>query len=281
METSLTADTATVEGVRFHYLVGGPEKGRPLVFLHGIGGGVEDWSENVGHFLEQGYRVYVVSLPGHGDSGPLPRDWDRREDGRKILGFMDALNINRATLIGHSAGGLLALQVALEDRKRVEALVLVAPGGLGRHIGWKLRLLTLPLVGRFMLQPSRRQARAVMQVMFADPSRVRKEMIETWLERRRDPGQRTAFLQLLRRGIGLRGLHRDLVLTSRLGEVGCPVLMAWGREDRITPYTQGQDAVAHFPQGRLLTLSPCGHWPHVEQVEAFNQAVLEFLEGLV
>ena len=281
MNARLQSAVVTVDGLRIHYVVGGPEGGPALVLVHGIGGGLEDWSANWDFLIEKGFRVYALALPGHGSSDPPPHGWNPIEGGRTLLQILDAWGIKQASLVGHSAGGLIVMQTALEAPERVKSLVLTAPGGLSRKVGWSLRILTIPLLGDILWRPWRFEARQAMEQVFADRSQISTEMVETWMERRRDPTQRKAFLQLLRRSVGLWGLRGVLDLRDRVQEITCPTLIVWGRNDQVLPLPQENEGVIDgFPQGRLVVLSSCGHWPQVEQAEAFNREVGAFLEGV-
>lgn len=267
-----------IEASSVHYQVGG--EGRPLVFLHGIGGGSDDWSKNLDYFADRGFRVFAPDLPGHGRSAPPPRRWDPRDGGRTIVAMLDSWDIAKTTLIGNSAGGLLALQAALVAPDRIEALVLAAPAGLGRAVHRLLRLLAVPVAGEMLWRPWPLTGRLALRAVFADRSQVSPSLVDAWLARRRDPTERKTFLRLLRQGVGLRGLRRDLVLLEHLQDLRCPVLVVWGREDRVVPPSHARELTRLVPQARLLLLSPCGHWPQMEQASRFNREVEAFLAAV-
>jgi pimeloyl-ACP methyl ester carboxylesterase len=270
-----------VDGQHLHYSVGGPTDGQPAVFLHGIGGSSADWENNLDHFVDQGYRVYAPDLPGRGPSDAPPEDWDPRDGGQAVLRMLDAWGIGQAVLFGHSGGGLLALQAALMAPERVRVLVLAAPAGLERRVGWGMRLLSLPLIGKVGWRPWRWQATLTLRMVFADGSRVTKEMVDSWQERWRDPKRRAWFLRLLKRSIRIGGLRSDLILRKDLDRIEQPALVIWGKEDVIVPFPKdGHALVSRLRNGKLAILSPCGHWPQIEQAEAFNQEASTFLAGL-
>ena len=255
-------------------------EGRPVVLVHGIGGGAADWELNVGALAERGFRAIAVDMPGHGASDPPPRDWDPRDSAAMVRDFLDALGLGSAALIGHSAGGLLAAAAALQHPERVEALVLNAPAGFERRVGWTLRALTVPVLGEFLMRPSEAAARAAMARIFCDPRLAPRSFIDRWIARAQDGGLRRSFFRLLRSGLGLRGLRRDLVYGGRLGELAVPTLVVWGTEDRIVPAPRGLEGLV-TTNARLSVrmLERCGHWPHVERAEAFNALAGDFLAG--
>ena len=252
--------------------------GRPLLFLHGIGGGAADWDWNVEFFAERGFQTFAPDLPGHGRSDPPPKCWDPGNGVALIADLLDGLRLESATLVGHSAGGLLAAQTALGRPERVDSLVLAAPAGLQRRVGLTLRLLTVPVLGGLLLRPSKRAARAAMAGMFEDLDSVPPDFVRNWIERRRDPGQRRSFFRLLRSGVGLTGVRRDLVYRPRLSESELPTLIVWGAEDRVVLAPDDLDDLAgENALVQVLKLSPCGHWPQVEQADRFNSSVADFL----
>ncbi|MDA1096988.1 MAG: alpha/beta fold hydrolase [Chloroflexi bacterium] len=267
-------ESLIADGGRVEYIVRGD--GPPIVLLHGIGGGIEDWVDNIDPLVEAGHRVYVPSLPGHGGSDRPSAGWDPALGSAIVRDLFDGWGIERALLVGHSAGGLLAIQSALDLPTRIAGLVLVAPAGLSRDVGWALRLLTLPFIGRIFWRPTRAGARLATKSMFANPKNVSAEFIDTWLNRRRDPRQRNAFFWLLKKGVGLRGLRRDLVLADHLDRLICPVLTLWGEEDHVVPKPAGLEALMGRPDRRMVLLSPCGHWPQIEHADRFNREVAAF-----
>ena len=271
----------TVNDMRLHYIEAGPSEGAPLIFLHGIGGGIEDWWANLGYFGEQGYRVLAPSMPGHGSSDFPSGGWDAMDSGRTVVGLMDAWHVRQAPLIGHSAGGIPAMLATLEAPDRVSGLVLVAPSGLGRRIGWMLRVLTIPIIGEASWQPWLLQGKRAEKAIFADQELVNHEILERWVTRHRDPAQRRNFFRLLRQGLTIFGLKSRLDLRPRLHEIACPTLIIWGRDDQIVPQPDWSDSRLQEWRGmRLLELAPCGHWPQVEQSAAFDHETALFLRGL-
>ena len=262
------------DGSRVEYIVRGD--GPPVVLLHGIGGGIEDWIQNIDPLVAAGRRVYVPSLPGHGGSDRPRADWDPAQGSMIVRDLFDGWGIDRALLVGHSAGGLLAIQSARDMPTRVAGLVLVAPAGLSGDVGLALRLLTLPFLGRIFWRPTRSGARLATMSMFANPKYASAEFIDTWLARRRDPRQRDAFFWLLKKAVGLRGLRRDLVLADQLERLSCPLLTFWGDADHVVRKPERLETLMGRPDRQLVQLSPCGHWPQIEHADQFNREVAAF-----
>lgn len=270
----------SVEGMRLQYVEAGPSDGPPLVFLHGIGGGIEDWWANLGYFGEQGYRVLAPSSPGHGTSDYPHDGWNPAESGKTIMALLDAWGIEKASLIGHSAGGISAILATLESPERVTGLVLVSPGGLTRKVGWPLRLVTIPLLGEALWHPRLLSGHRASKTIFADEDLVNRRIMDEWVSRQRDSQQRKAFFKLLREGLTVQGLKHKYDLRGRVRDIHCPTLIFWGREDIIVPSPERQEGhLVSWPEAEFMELSPSGHWPQVEQAAVFNREAAGFLLG--
>ena len=252
--------------------------GPPVVLLHGAGGGAMDWELNFDELAERGFTMIAVDLPGHGASDDPPQQWDLQSGAAFVADLLDSLGLTSAALAGHSAGGLLAAATALEQPERVESIILLAPAGLQRRLGWTLRILTIPVLGGFLMRPSKTAARAAMARIFFDSRLAPRSFIDRWTDRGRDRAQRRTFFRLLREGAGLAGLRRDLVYRSRMQDLAVPALIVWGAEDRIVPMPSDLDGVTETNPGvSVHVIERCGHWPHVEAAETFNAAVADFL----
>lgn len=261
--------------MRVHSLAQG--QGDPVLFLHGLGGAAFLWEENLRAVAGAGLRAVALDLPGHGLSDdPLP-ELDVAQGGAFVLGCMDALGMERAVLVGGSAGGLLAVQAALAAPDRVTALALMGAAGLSRRLGLAYRLLSVPFLGEALSRPALALGRAALRGILSDRSLITDAFVERWLARRRAPGGNQTFLRLLRMGVDLGGVKRSLLLGPRLGQVSQPVLLVWGAQDRVVPVEVGQWAQGLFPRAELLVLDGCGHWPHLERRETFNARLLAFL----
>ena len=271
----------TVEGMRLQYVEAGPSDGSPLVFVHGIGGGIEDWWANLGYFGQQGYRALAPSMPGHGKSEYHPDEWNPADSGKTIIALLDVWGIESAPLIAHSAGGVAAMLAALESPERVTALVLAASAGLSRRMGWPLRLVSVPLLGEALWHPRLLAGNRARKAIFADGDAVNHKIMDEWVGRHRDPEQRKAFFHILRKGLDIRGLKGRYDMRNRAREITRPALVFWGRQDMIIPAPERRDGrMLSWPSAEFRELSPCGHWPQVEQAESFNQEAAGFLAGV-
>ncbi len=125
-------------------------EGPPVILLHGVTNSVEDWLLNF-HMLAENYRVYAVDFMGHGKTDkPLSASYHVKDLARFIAAFMDALQVEKAHLIGHSLGGMISFYLAMDFSAYVEKLVVVSSAGLSKWLPMFMRLITMPLVGELL-----------------------------------------------------------------------------------------------------------------------------------
>ncbi len=254
------------------------DKGTVVLLLHGLGGCKENWRCNISS-LAGSHQVYAVDLVGSGLTDKPSVTYSLTYFAQFIHDFMNELNIARASLIGNSLGGAIALYYALHHPDRIDKLVLVDSGGLGKACHPMLRLVTLPIVGELLKRPGRRDARRVAQLCFYNPLLIADEDVELQYQRSLLPGAKEAILSIVRAAIDLRGVRESLVrpIVDGLRTITAPTLIVWGKEDRVLPVAQAQVAKEHIPNAQVLILDHCGHVPQKECPDRFNQAVLEFL----
>ncbi len=268
----------TIMGARLRFWQAG-DFGSPIMLLHGLNGCVENWRWNIGA-LSQRHRVFALDAPGHGLSEPDRRSFDLQFMGDLIAEFMRGQQLERANLVALSAGGIVAMRLALEKPQLLEKLVLVDAAGLGRGVHPRLRLLS-------MLPPpppsimNRRLRRREMQywltrAFFADPSALTEPMLDDFYTNiSREHTMQTAAT-LMRWGVNLWG--QKFVYARRLRHIKTPTLIIWGQQDRMIPTSHAYAAVEKIPDARLVIFDPCGHLPMLERPAEFNRVVLEFLE---
>ncbi len=268
----------SVDGRAVEYLVAGD--GPVLVLLHGDGETARDWRWVMPGLAAAGHRVLALSLPGHG--GSASADSYAQEDlADWLASVLEALGLDRATVIGNSIGALMGLHLTLRRPDLVERLVLVDSAGLGRVVNPVLAAETLPGLGEaaiaMSLMPGGAPLRAAVRSvnLFGQPWRAPAGW---WLDQLRwgsAPALLHASVECKRAILGAAGQHH--VITGRLGEVRVPTLVLWGLLDKVVPFTHGRAAAKRLPNGRFQLLAGCGHMPHVECPKAFVDAVLRFL----
>jgi 4,5:9,10-diseco-3-hydroxy-5,9,17-trioxoandrosta-1(10),2-diene-4-oate hydrolase len=255
-------------------------QGSPLLLIHGLGASCDYWRYNIRAF-SQGYQVYALDLPGFGSSDKKIDDYSLHFAGEFVAAFLDAQGVDRASLVGNSLGGAVSLQFAVQYPHRLEKLVLVSSGGLGRELPLSFRLLTTPLWGELMAQVWRTRVgtRLTLRSIVYDPQVIKDEFVNEMAELARLPGAKEMLLSVARTGIDLRGQNMKLLepLLRRVPEIEAPTLIIWGAQDPIIPVAHAHIAHQMIRNSRLHIFDRCGHVPQIEKPEEFNRLVLEFL----
>jgi len=286
---TVTLQESTMSAPPDRYIQVGPVKtrywaegggDRVIVLIHGWSGFSEYWLPGISALASQ-YRVYALDLVGHGRSDKPPRASYRASDlAHFVKEFIVTLNLERASLVGHSLGGAIALQFALQFPDLLDGLVLVDSAGLGKELPFLLRLTSIPRLGELLWRrPSRRALALGQRMQVADPAVITDEWLDFVYQLAAQPDLRLALLKTLRGMCNLFGQRSDFVtpIVTGLASIRCPTLVMWGQHDRIIPVTHAQVAVKGIPNTRLQVFAHCGHCPMLEQPHAFNQAMQEFL----
>ena len=269
-----------VVGATTRYLTSGTT-GPPLVLLHGVGDNALDWQWALPS-LAGTHRVYAPDLPGSGGSAKPEADYSPAFFTDFLSAFLDAVEVERAAVLGNSLGGLVGLRLAMSEPERVTALGLVSSAGLGREVTYALRSLNLPGYGRLAVAWGKRPPGAAQRalgratLLFARPKAIPSRWLKEQYRLARLPGFVEAQLVAVRAQVGLGGQRE--VLTDRLAKLEMPTLVVWGTRDRVLPYSQAKEAASHLQEGYLELMPDCGHLPHVEQPHRFAATVARFLD---
>jgi 4,5:9,10-diseco-3-hydroxy-5,9,17-trioxoandrosta-1(10),2-diene-4-oate hydrolase len=277
VNVAIEEQNVEINGLPIRYLSAG--EGPPLVLLHGAGDNALDW-RLVMPTLAATHRVYAPDLPGSPDSARPAADYSPAFFERFVVTFVNSLGIGRATYVGNSLGGLIALRLALSEPARVAALVLVDSAGLGYAINPAFTSVSFPGLGEAWIPFWRTPVGAYQRawgrtaLLFAHPTSVPRE----WLAEQRRlalaPGYLEAHLTVLRALVSPLGQRK--VLVDRLHFLKIPTLVVWGARDRVFPQSQAREAVSRLQEGSLALIPDCGHMPHVECPDHFLVAFEEF-----
>jgi pimeloyl-ACP methyl ester carboxylesterase len=255
-------------------------EGPVLLLIHGIAGSSRAWTE-VMPLLAQHFTVVAPDLIGHGESAKPLGDYSLGAHASGLRDLLAVLGIERATLVGQSLGGGVAMQLAYLHPEICERLVLVDSGGLGREVSWVLRALTLPGAEFLMplLFPSFVRTSGNMVARFLYDVGLRSVgAAESWraYASLTESANRHAFVRTVRAVIDPGGQSvsaRDrLYLTA-----GLPTLIVWGDRDGIIPVDHAYATHRALPDSRLEIIEGAGHFPHVEAPGRFVQVLLDFL----
>ena len=193
---------------------------------------------------------------------------------------MDRLAIPEAALIGHSLGGGVAIKLAETAPSRVDRLVAVDAAGLGiEGLSIVYQLMVIPGLGQWLTRTDPPWVRRFLEGLFHDPEHVTDAMVALNIEMMSQPGARAAYLSTIRAIATIFGPREDVVadIVDHLDAITAETRVVWGQQDEAVPVAHGERAVAAIPDAEWVILEACGHVPMVEQREAFNAVVREFL----
>ncbi|WP_310481699.1 alpha/beta fold hydrolase [Chamaesiphon sp. VAR_48_metabat_403] len=251
--------------------------GSPIILLHGGNGSIEFWLYNIAA-LAVHHQVYAFDMVGSGKSDYPDRSYSLADQAEFLCGFMNALKIERATLIGNSMGGGVVLEFTKLYPDRVDKLVLVDSMGFGKEISLGIRLITLPAVVS-LLRPGRWMIPAMLRSNFYDG----KQLPPEWLELRYPifaiPERNRVILRIGQSNFNLAGVLPQVYrpILDSLPNIARPTLIIWGEYDRIIPVKHARIAAAAIPHSQLHIFPNCGHHPYLEYPDRFNRLVLNFM----
>jgi pyruvate dehydrogenase E2 component (dihydrolipoamide acetyltransferase) len=249
---------ADVDGLRIRYARKGAGNGVPVLFIHGFGGDLDNWLFNIDAVGEKS-PVIAFDLPGHGQSTARLPGTSIAALAGFVVRFMDVLEVEQAHLVGHSIGGAIAAQMALDHPRRVASVALIGAAGLGPEIN-------AGYTEDFVTASSRRELKPVLEQLFANPELVSRQMVDDVLKYKRLDGV-GELLSALSCGMFSGGLQAGQP-GLRLEETGKPVLVIWGREDRIIPAHHAGRAP---PGATVEVLDGAGHMVQMERANDVNR----------
>jgi pimeloyl-ACP methyl ester carboxylesterase len=270
--------TVTLHGRAVTYAEAG--NGPLLLLIHGMAGTYENWQAVI-EPLARDHTVVAPDLPGHGTSAPGGGDYSLGALAAGLRDLLIALGRDRATLVGHSLGGGIAMQFAYQFPEITERLVLVSSGGLGSEVSRVLRAAALPGADLFIAAtagPGRTAGSALARGLAAVGLRPNADVAEVarGYASLADPDRRAAFLATLRAVVSTDGQRVHAGDRLYLVE-GVPVLIIWGERDPMIPVHHGEQAHQAIPDSRLEIFDGVGHLPQLEAPGRFVAVIERFL----
>lgn len=270
-----------VNGMHIHCYLSG-NHGKPVILLHG--GGVDSarlsW-EPVIDRLGETFRVFAPDLPGYGQSDKPDVTYSVDYYTDFLHGLMDALGLEKASLIGISLGGGIALNFTLNYPKRVEHLIPVDPYGLTsrymlHHISW-VYVHTFLNEWSYSLYKNRKTAEKLIRAsgIFHHPELITPDLMDDLYAAATAPDAGKAFTSLQRSEFGWKRVRTDL--TGRLHQITVPTLFIQGEMDKAVPLYAAKRAAGLVPGAELHIMAECGHWANRENPDEFLEYVKEFL----
>lgn len=256
-ELGLSYEWIDIDDYKIRYLRMG-EGEKVIILIHGFGGDLDLWRFNQ-EPLAAHASVYSLDLPGHGQSTKAVRDGSVEALAEVVVKFIDAVGIDHAHLVGHSLGGAVALQTAIAQSAKVDALSLIASAGIGVEINGGY-------ISGFIAAESRREIKPLLQQLVGDPGLVNRKLIDDVLKYKRLDGV-TEALTTIAAGF-LNGDTQKINLRDSLAGLSMPVRVIWGSADRIIPAGHATG----LPENVAVdVLDGCGHLVQLEAASEVNQ----------
>ena len=261
----MTEQSAVIGSHRLFYRTGGD--GKPVILIHGIGASSQIWARNLDP-LARNYQVYALDMIGFGRSERSRPAYTVADHVNCLRDFMSHLKIEKTSLIGHSMGGLIALDFCLAYPEMVDKLILADSVALvNSKKSLTERLICTPMLGELsVIFRSKLILKTFMaKEFYYHPERVTDEMLDSPMQ-----ADRAAVLKLT----------RTIPRTNRreaIKGIKTPTLILWGDQDRVLPRAHALILQQLIPKSQCRIFKEAGHHPQIEAAEEFNQEVSRFL----
>jgi pimeloyl-ACP methyl ester carboxylesterase len=270
-----------INGLSVHYKTTG--QGEPVfVLLHGFGASLYSWNAVMGPLGDLG-TVIAYDRPAFGLT-ERPLTWEGESPYSPqaqvdlLLGLLDHFGVERAILVGNSAGGTVAMNFTLQHPERVKALILVDPavyggGGAPSWTRWLLRTPQMRHLGPLIARQIQTRGPELIRLAWYDPTRIPEETLALYKKPLQAENWDRALWELT-----IASQESDLA--ERLDKFTLPVLVITGEADKIVPTEQSVRLAEELPNAQLVVIPQAGHLPHEEQPAAFLEAVKSFAQSL-
>lgn len=266
------------QGVRTRSIRAG--NGEPVLCLHGTGATAEAFARNVMPLAAR-YDVHAIDILGHGLTGTVDGPLSKEVFVGHVIDYMDAAGIERAHIVGNSLGGWIAIWLALMHPSRAGKIVNIVGPYFAVPISDETRVQTQAAADRLKQlskdladDPTPQHMRARLAWLFLNVERdLTDELVDvrwTLYQRSTNGKQVSAF-------VGNPGAE-NILTPERLALLHHPTLLVW-TDHNPAPAAVAEAVVGHLPDGELLVMKNCGHWPQWEDAATFNQAVMTFLQA--
>lgn len=238
-----------------------------VLLLHGFGGDLDNWMFNLDSLAEK-HRVLALDLPGHGQSVKTNVDPSLSGMATFVRKFLDVLSVSSVHVVGHSMGGAIAMQLASDSPETVKSLGLICSAGLGPDIN-------SDYLRGFVEAQSQQELKLVLQQLFADESLVNLQLVNDLLNYKRMDGVEASLNALSET---LISAGEQTFLTDNIVASGIPVLVIWGKQDRIIPVSHAQNySAAGGSCVEVEIFDSAGHMVQMEKAHDVNRSLLNFL----
>lgn len=279
MDSNLyTCTLANQEILRYRTEGRGPLK---LVLVHGLASRSQCWTDLIPLFDPDRYTLYLLDLLGSGESAkPKVADYSIRAHSIRLLDFLERVGLTAVTLVGHSLGGAVVLMATIEAQRTgrdqlIKAVVVMAGPGYLQGLPLIARVFRYPLAGPLFINLYSPEAwvRLGLRAAYYDQQLVDRAHVARYAPCYQDRSTRRALVATCRQLVPPDGDE----ISANYGDITMPMLLLWGRHDRIVPLSQGQRLERAIPGARLVIIEECGHNPQEEKPRETFAAIEEFV----
>ncbi|MGW4117236.1 4,5:9,10-diseco-3-hydroxy-5,9,17-trioxoandrosta-1(10),2-diene-4-oate hydrolase [Nocardia sp. NPDC004711] len=268
--------------LKLHYHEAGVGNGPTIVLLHGGGPGASSWSNFAKNIpvLAEDFHVLAVDQPGFGRSDkPTEHPQYFVHSASALKDLLDTLGITeRVHLLGNSLGGGAATRFALDYPDRAGKLVLMGPGGLSTNLFAPDPTEGVKLLSKFNFEPTKENLEAFLRIMVFDQKLITPELVEERFVSASQP-ESLAATRAMGKSFAGPDFAKGMIWRDAF-KLRQPVLMIWGREDRVNPIDGALVALKMVPRVQLHVFGGCGHWAQLEKFDEFNRLATDFLLGV-
>ncbi|WP_067820179.1 4,5:9,10-diseco-3-hydroxy-5,9,17-trioxoandrosta-1(10),2-diene-4-oate hydrolase [Nocardia inohanensis] len=268
--------------LKLHYHEAGVGNGPTIVLLHGGGPGASSWSNFAKNIpvLAKDFHVLAVDQPGFGQSDkPTEHPQYFVHSSSALKDLLDHLEITeRVHLLGNSLGGGAATRFALDYPDRAGKLVLMGPGGLSTNLFAPDPTEGVKLLSKFNFEPTKENLEAFLRIMVFDQKLITPELVEERFASASQP-ESLAATRAMGKSFAGADFAKGMIWRDAF-KLRQPVLMIWGREDRVNPIDGALVALKMVPRVQLHVFGGCGHWAQLEKFDEFNRLATDFLLGV-
>jgi len=274
---SIPSKKINLSGVNLHYVEAG--KGPPLLFLHGLGGSWKDWSANLPAFAAT-YRVIAVDFPGFGGSDQPEMKYSVEWFTEVVEKFIQEQKLDPVNLVGHSMGGLVALNLAARPDSRVKKLIITDAVGIGEKAEFISYVMTKKIMGPETRWESfegflKDEFRGMVESFIKDQKpKTARDFFESVPK---NPFTGNRFLPMTP-SVQMTASIIDFDIRAKLASIRQPTLILWGAKDPVAPPQDASLLKKEILQSRLVLFPDSGHSPMIEHPSLFNQELGKFLQ---
>ncbi len=258
---------ANVDGLKIRYLESGKEKNDHILFIHGIGSSADIWL-NIPDILSSDFHTIAIDLPGFGVSDKPLMEYTIEKFAEILINFINQIGINdsKTSIVGHSLGGYIAVEIAIKNKHLIEKLVLIDSSGM-------LETPT-PLLEKYFkaaMNPSENLVKKVFEEMVMDPTKISSKVVKIFISRINLPNAKHAFKSTLENSTNTQiGLTRLKMIDD------IPTLILWGEKDAAIPLSYSQKFKDILKKSQISIIPDTGHVPFVEKPNLVCEILQKF-----